>query len=155
MDKQEMTDRHSAEYRTKLGIERMTANRAIRLKCAECMGGERGRMPRGETAEWIDECSSTCCPLWPFRYGSNPWRAPVSDAQREASKRAGRRLSAMQPGKSEKAIAVDAQRSPQRTDCRGDGGNARCCCRLLLNASETFHEIHPSALRRRLLTEFL
>lgn len=58
---------------------------AIRLKCGACMGGDANRMPVGDVARAVDECASTACPLWPFRFGRDPWRE-VSEAQREASR---------------------------------------------------------------------
>ena len=65
--------------------ERMPLARAIRLKCGACMGGDPDRIPLGAVARAVDECASTACPLWPFRFGRDPWR-PVSEAQREASR---------------------------------------------------------------------
>jgi hypothetical protein len=45
------------------------------------MGGEPDQMPRGEVARAIDECGSCMCPLWPFRFGNDPWRPEASEAQ--------------------------------------------------------------------------
>jgi hypothetical protein len=63
-------------------VERMPPLRAIRAKCASCMGGDADRMPRGDVAQAIDECSSTGCPLWPFRYAADPWRPEATVKQR-------------------------------------------------------------------------
>ena len=60
--------------------------RHIRLKCGECMGGDRGSMPRGEVAKAIEECAAVACPLWPFRFGSDPRREPVSEEKRELAR---------------------------------------------------------------------
>jgi hypothetical protein len=32
------------------------------------------------------------CPSWPFRFGRNPWRKPVTETQRQASRRNARHL---------------------------------------------------------------
>jgi hypothetical protein len=76
--------RRSVEYIEQFR-QRISLGRAIRLKCAACMGGEVDQMPRGDVAKAIVECSSCTCPLWPFRFGNDPWR-PVSEAQREAGR---------------------------------------------------------------------
>lgn len=72
--------------------ERIPVLRAIRLKCGACMGGDGERMPLGNVAREIDECGSCMCPLWPFRFGADPWRAEVSPEQREAARASMRRL---------------------------------------------------------------
>jgi hypothetical protein len=69
--------------------KRIPLGRAIRLKCGSCMGGEVDQMPRGEVAQAIDECGSCTCPLWPFRFGSDPWRPELSEAKLAAVRRAG------------------------------------------------------------------
>ena len=61
--------------------ERISRGRAIRLKCGACRGGEFDQMPRGEVARAVDECGSCMCPLWPFRFGVDPWRPEPSEAQ--------------------------------------------------------------------------
>ena len=60
--------------------------RHVRLKCGECMGGNRGSMPRGEVARAIEECSAVACPLWPFRLGFDPRREPMPEEQREIAR---------------------------------------------------------------------
>jgi hypothetical protein len=69
--------------------KRIPLGRAIRLMCGACMGGEVGQMPRGEVAQAIDECGSCTCPVWPFRFGHNPWRPELSEAKLAAVRRAG------------------------------------------------------------------
>jgi hypothetical protein len=83
--------RRSAEYIGQFR-DRISTTRAIRLKCGACMGGDGEHMPLGEVARAIDECGSCMCPLWPFRYGRNPWRPEMSEAQVEAARLAGQRL---------------------------------------------------------------
>ena len=98
--------RRSRDYLARF-VERMPALRAIRLKCAGCMGGDADRMPRGEVAQAIDECSSTGCPLWAYRFGTDPWRPEPSEAQRATGRgsiaRARARLEAGQTTSAENA----------------------------------------------------
>src|SRR5210317_505254 len=37
-----------------------------RKQCLECMGGRR---------DFVRECESLTCPIWPYRMGTNPSRA--------------------------------------------------------------------------------
>jgi hypothetical protein len=69
--------------------KRIPLGRAIRLMCGACMGGEAGQMPRGEVAQAIDECGSCACPVWPFRFGHDPWRPELSEAKLAAVRRGG------------------------------------------------------------------
>ena len=69
--------------------ERIPLGRAIRLMCGACLGGEVDQMPRGEVAQAIEECGSCTCPLWPFRFGNDPWRPELSEAKLAAVRRAG------------------------------------------------------------------
>lgn len=48
--------------------------RAVRAHCLKCCGGS----PR-----MVAECPSADCALFPFRMGRNPFRAPVSEAQKK------------------------------------------------------------------------
>lgn len=43
----------------------LTPLKAIRLHCVECMGFQKG---------FVNECSSTLCPLYPFRMGKTSLR---------------------------------------------------------------------------------
>jgi hypothetical protein len=63
-------------------VERIPPLRAIRAKCASCMGGDADRMPRGDVVRAIDQCSSSGCPLWPYRYAADPWRPEATAKQR-------------------------------------------------------------------------
>lgn len=38
--------------------------RAIRAKCMECQGLQQA---------WVHDCLTINCPLWPFRFGNNPF----------------------------------------------------------------------------------
>jgi hypothetical protein len=55
--------------------EPMPVLKAIRAKCIDCC--------RGAVSE-VAKCTAINCPLWPFRMGANPWRAPVSEERRAA-----------------------------------------------------------------------
>lgn len=57
--------------------------KVIRAKCLDCCAGQPGE---------VRSCPAAGCPLWPYRMGTNPFRAPASDAQREAGRAAGARL---------------------------------------------------------------
>lgn len=63
---------------TALGFRRQSPIDAIRSKCRECMDNSY-------TA--IEECTSIGCPIWPFRFGVNPWvdERAMTDEQREAA----------------------------------------------------------------------
>lgn len=61
-----------------MGFEPVPVLRAIRAKCLDCSGGSHAE---------VADCSIRLCALFPFRLGKNPWRAPVSEAQRQASRR--------------------------------------------------------------------
>jgi len=65
-----------------MGHEPMSPTQAIRARCFDCAG----------TSHEIRLCVAVACPSWPFRLGSNPWRAEKTEAQIEASRRAGERL---------------------------------------------------------------
>ena len=57
-----------------MGFEPMPVLKGIRAKCLDCSGG----MPSE-----VRDCLVRQCPLYPFRMGTNPWRAPAGDEQRE------------------------------------------------------------------------
>jgi hypothetical protein len=55
--------------------EPMPVLKAIRMKCLDCCCYQISEVAR---------CTAVNCPLWPFRMGTNPWRAPVSEERRAA-----------------------------------------------------------------------
>ena len=57
-----------------MGHEQMSLSQAIRAKCLDCMAG---------SADEVRKCVAMACPSWPYRMGTNPWRTPLSDEQRE------------------------------------------------------------------------
>ena len=60
-----------------LGHVRISAQKALRLRCIDCSGG---------SAQEVRLCTAVFCPAWPFRMGRNPWRAPASDERRERAR---------------------------------------------------------------------
>lgn len=66
----------SAADLAKLGMDRISRGAAIRAKCLQCMCG---------SAKEVLLCGSGNCPLWPFRMGTDPWRAPMPEEQRAAA----------------------------------------------------------------------
>ena len=71
----------SQDELAKLGFEPMSPLKALRLRCLDCCCFSPNE---------VKHCVSTNCPSWPFRMGTNPWRAPVSDERREAAREAAR-----------------------------------------------------------------
>lgn len=47
--------------------------KAIRAKCLECSAGNPVE---------VDKCPIADCALYPFRYGKNPYRKPMSEERR-------------------------------------------------------------------------
>lgn len=54
--------------------------KAIREHCIECMGG---RKTGQDYSKLIDGCPALDCALYEFRLGKNPFRKPMSDANRK------------------------------------------------------------------------
>ena len=60
------------------GVKRQTnAVKVIREKCMDCCGNQ-----------WkeVELCTAELCPLWPWRFGKNPYRKPRTEAQIKAAK---------------------------------------------------------------------
>ena len=64
------------------GHLQMPLLRVIRAKCLDC----------SYTASEVRRCTAVDCVLWPYRIGTNPFRAERSEAQKTAAIQAGRRL---------------------------------------------------------------
>jgi hypothetical protein len=56
-----------------LGHMPMAPAAAIRAHCLDCCGN---------SSDEVRRCTALKCPSWPFRLGANPWRAPLSEAER-------------------------------------------------------------------------
>ena len=95
-DPREMT---TAELE-QLGHERMSLQKALRLRCLDCCAG---------SAAEVRLCVSVTCPSWPFRMGENPWRAPASEERRQN----GRRLAANFAATRSNAFSTKEQTSTQ------------------------------------------
>lgn len=65
----------SREELIAVGHEPMSALKALRARCVDCCAG-----PHQE----VRLCTAVRCPSWPFRMGSGPWRAPMSEERRGA-----------------------------------------------------------------------
>jgi hypothetical protein len=59
------------------GRERTPALRTIRLKCLDCCCGSPAEVRR---------CGDVKCPNWPYRMGTDPWRAPPTEEAREQAR---------------------------------------------------------------------
>ncbi len=64
--------------------------KAIRVFCLACVGNSR---------QEVRDCTATPdsrypCPLYPFRFGRNPYRAAPTDAQRETARKNAERMNA-------------------------------------------------------------
>ena len=57
--------------------KRISATKAIRLKCLDCCCGNPNE---------VRLCTIPNCPLYPFRFGKDPYRKPRSEAQREIAR---------------------------------------------------------------------
>ena len=72
--------KHSTPHALRvLGHQPGPVLKAIRTKCLDCSGG----MPSE-----VRDCLVRNCALFPFRFGKNPWRAPPTEARREAARKA-------------------------------------------------------------------
>ena len=52
-----------------LKLGRTSRGKAIRAKCLDCCGGSPGE---------VAQCHITGCPLWPFRFGKDPFSERVA-----------------------------------------------------------------------------
>ena len=66
-----------------MGHAPMSPLRAIRTHCLDCCAG---------SSQEVAKCMALRCPSWPYRMGTNPWRARPSDKQQQAMRERGRRL---------------------------------------------------------------
>lgn len=66
--------------------EELNRGQAIKAKCLDCCCGQRDE---------VTLCPAVDCPLWPYRFGTNPYsnRKPMSEEQKEAFRQ---RMLAMQ-----------------------------------------------------------
>ena len=60
--------------------------KAIREHCVECMGGRDNKGYK----ELIENCVSSECPLFSFRFGTNPYRSKMNLSDEERKARSGR-----------------------------------------------------------------
>jgi hypothetical protein len=95
-----------------MGHEPMSPLQAIRARCLDCCAG---------SAQEVAKCMSLCCPSWPFRKGTNPYRKPPSDEQRQAMQERGRRLAKVNksPGSDARDDGTEPSVCPTETDENG------------------------------------
>jgi len=93
-----------------------------------------GHMPIGSgsgyRAHWavrateVSKCTAVRCPSWPFRLGANPWRAPLSEAERarrrERKARFGKRAG-KSPCPSRRSNRAECAQATARTPPREEG----------------------------------
>jgi hypothetical protein len=72
--------------------------KAVRAKCLECSHG----------AHEVRCCTAVDCALWPFRMGTNPFRAEKSEEARRAD---GERLAAARRGRGAEALPLATEES--------------------------------------------
>lgn len=68
-----------------LGHGKQPLRKVIRARCLDCCC---------EQPSEVRKCTATRCANWPYRMGSDPWRAEPSEARREAGRRLGARRAA-------------------------------------------------------------
>jgi hypothetical protein len=56
-----------------VGHTAMPVLKALRARCIDCCAG---------SATEVRHCTAVECSAWPFRMGTNPWRAEMSEEQR-------------------------------------------------------------------------
>ena len=60
-----------------MGVVQSPILSVVRQKCLDCCVGKPAEVRR---------CVFVECPLWAYRMGTNPFRAPKTEAQREAAR---------------------------------------------------------------------
>lgn len=68
-----------------LGHGKQPLLKVIRARCLDCCC---------EQPSEVRKCTATRCANWPYRMGTDPWRAEPSEARREAGRRLGARRAA-------------------------------------------------------------
>ena len=94
------------------GFEPSSPMEVIRAKCLDCCA---------DSAQEVRYCVSVNCPNWPYRMGSNPFRPPMSEERKAASRAAlakGRATLSKPPTSpdSRKAGQVPVPGTPKRGD---------------------------------------
>ena len=59
-------------YKVRLGKGKISV-KLIRKHCLQCMSGSH---------EWVKACISVNCPLYPFRFGTNPNRKDINSSSK-------------------------------------------------------------------------
>lgn len=69
--------RHGEGFDAFRGDSRISALKAIKKECLNCMGYTGKNLP--STTRRVRECESADCPLHPYRLGKNPNRAGIGN----------------------------------------------------------------------------
>jgi hypothetical protein len=99
-----------------LGHQPMPVLKAIRAKCLDCSGGLQSE---------VRDCLVRNCALYPFRMGSNPWRAPVSDEHRERAARIAIAVKKRRDGRGNDATDGEPVPNPQNLTVVKNRGNGK------------------------------
>jgi hypothetical protein len=93
-----------------LGHEPRSPLAALRERCLDCCSG---------SVHEVRLCVAVECPAWPFRLGRNPYRAPPTEAQREAGRRTAAKINAAASSASNGPGFDAGSPSPPRTPPKG------------------------------------
>jgi hypothetical protein len=99
-----------------LGHQPMPVLKAIRAKCLDCSGGMQSE---------VRDCLVRNCALYPFRMGSNPWRAPVSDEHRVRAARIAIAVKKRRDGRGNDATEGESVPNPQNLPVVKNRGNCQ------------------------------
>jgi hypothetical protein len=95
------------------GFEPMTPMEVIRAKCLDCCGS---------AAQEVRLCVAVDCPSWPYRLGSNPFRAPLSEDAKASRGAALRRAHAAR--QASKITGLRRSEAAEGTPVAPEGGPA-------------------------------
>jgi hypothetical protein len=86
---------------TAMGHPPISRAEAIRQNCLDCCG---------RSAAEVARCHMLSCPMWPFRMGTDPYRAKQSEAQRAARIASGRALAARRGSSKQPCAGAEANK---------------------------------------------
>jgi hypothetical protein len=99
-----------------LGHQPMPVLKAIRAKCLDCSGGLQSE---------VRDCLVRNCALYPFRMGTNPWRAPVGDEHRERAARIAIAVKKRRDGRGNDATDGEPVPNPHKLTVVKNPGNGQ------------------------------
>ena len=95
-----------------LGHRAMSPLAGLRARCIDCCAG---------STHEVRLCTAVRCPSWPFRMGSSPWRAPLTEKQLAARREAGHRLALKRGNSASDPIPGVGSASAEASRRRSDG----------------------------------